>query len=103
MAAPARTRRPTREDSMSTTADTSLAPWAKPFWKPARGKEAVLFYLVAVHAIAVVGLVLFPLPSLRVFLLALGLACIGGLGTTVCYHRALAHRTVKLHPTVEHF
>jgi len=29
------------------------------------------------------------------------MACAGGLGTTVGYHRALAHRAVKLHPVVE--
>jgi len=25
----------------------------------------------------------------------------GGLGTTVCYHRALAHRALRLHPVVQ--
>jgi fatty-acid desaturase len=78
-------------------------PWEAPFWKPARGKEGVFFYLVAIHAIAAVGLVLFPIPSLPVFLVALGVAMLGGFGTTVCYHRSLSHRTVKLHPALEHF
>src|SRR5207245_10641578 len=32
---------------------------------------------------------------------ALAMACCGALGTTVGYHRALAHRAVKLNPVVE--
>jgi stearoyl-CoA desaturase (delta-9 desaturase) len=32
---------------------------------------------------------------------AVFLAILGGLGTTVCYHRSLAHRTVKLNPYLE--
>jgi stearoyl-CoA desaturase (delta-9 desaturase) len=80
-----------------------MKPWEMPFWKPAKGKEAILFYLVAVHVLAIVGLVLFPIPSLPVFLVALGFALMGGIGTTVCYHRTISHRTLKLHPVVENF
>lgn len=63
----------------------------------------MLFYLVAIHVLAVVGLVLFPLPSLPVFLVALGVALLGGLGTTICYHRSLSHRTVRFNKALEHF
>ena len=78
-------------------------PWEAPFWLPAPGKEAVFFYLVAIHALAVVGLVLYPIPSLPVFLVALGVALLGGLGTTVCYHRTISHRALRLNKVVEHF
>jgi fatty-acid desaturase len=53
-----------------------------------------------IHAIALVGIVLFPLPGWRIFLGALALAWIGGIGTTVCYHRAISHRSLKLNPLV---
>jgi stearoyl-CoA desaturase (delta-9 desaturase) len=39
-------------------------------------------------------------PSLKIGLAALALTWIGGIGTTVCYHRALTHRALKLHPVV---
>lgn len=77
--------------------------WDLPFWKPAPGKGAVLFYLVLIHLLAIIGLILFPLPSLKVLGVALLLAALGGLGITVCYHRLLAHRTFKLNKLVEHF
>ena len=87
---------------MSQTAIEEIRPWEQPFWKPARGKEGVLFYLVAIHVLAIVGLILFPLPSLPVFGVAFLLAALGGFGTTVCYHRMLAHRTLKLNKVIEH-
>jgi fatty-acid desaturase len=76
-------------------------PWERPFWKPTKGKGAIFFYLIAIHVLAVTGLILFPLPSLRVAALTVILAWLGGLGTTVCYHRALSHRTVKLNKAIE--
>src|SRR5438105_3394362 len=77
-------------------------PWERPFWKPTKGKGAIFFYLVAIHVLAVTGLILFPLPSPLVLGLTVLLICLGGLGTTVCYHRTLAHRTVELNKTIEH-
>jgi fatty-acid desaturase len=88
---------------MQAAAEVTTKPWEMPFWKPVRGKEAVLFYLAAIHVLALVGLVLFPIPSLKVFLITLLFTCLGGLGTTVCYHRALAHTTLKLNPVLKHF
>jgi stearoyl-CoA desaturase (delta-9 desaturase) len=73
-----------------------------PFWKPARSKTGVLLYLVLIHALAIIGLILFPLPSLPVLGLSLLLAALGGLGTTVGYHRMLAHRTLKVNKFMEH-
>jgi stearoyl-CoA desaturase (delta-9 desaturase) len=60
-------------------------------------------FLVLTHVLALAGLILYPVPSLTVLSVALSVAVMGGLGTTVVYHRYLAHRTFKLHPAVEHF
>jgi len=38
----------------------------RPFWKPVRRKEAVFFFLVLIHVLAIIGIILFPLPSLKV-------------------------------------
>lgn len=76
-------------------------PWEQPWWKPAPGKGIVFFYLVLIHALAIAGLILFPLPGWRIFGVALLLGCFGGLGTTVAYHRLLAHRTLHLNRAVE--
>jgi len=44
---------------------------------------------------------LFPIPTLKVLGFTLFFTCMGGLGTTVCYHRLLAHRTLKVNRFVE--
>jgi hypothetical protein len=72
---------------MSETAIHEIRLWERPFWKPARGKGSVLFYLILIHLLAIIGVVLFALPGLKVLGVALLLAAFGGLGTTVCYHR----------------
>lgn len=59
------------------------------------------FWILWIHAFAIAGAVLFPLPGWPVFFIALAFMWMGGIGTTVCYHRALAHKAVKLHPAVE--
>ncbi len=76
-------------------------PWDQPFWKPAPGKAGVLFYLVSIHMLALTGLILFPLPGWKIFGLAIFFTILGGLGTTVCYHRMLAHRTLKMNRFLE--
>ena len=88
--------------SMSQTALRESRPWEQPFLKPARGKESVLIYLFSIHVLAIMGLILFPLPSLPVFATTFIVAALGGFGTTVCYHRTLAHRTLKLNKVIEH-
>ncbi len=88
---------------MSNTLQSQSRPWEMPLWKPVRGKAGVLLYLVAIHAIAVVGLILYPVPSIPVFLTAFAFNVLGGLGTTVGNHRYLAHRALKLNKIVEHF
>lgn len=80
---------------------TPVRPWEQPFWKPAKGKEMILFYLVAIHVLAVIGLIFYPAPSLPVIGLTLLFTLLGGFGTTVGYHRSLSHGTVKLNKFVE--
>lgn len=92
-------RRPFRE--ADEIALEEIRPWDRPLWKPVRGKAGVLLYLVLIHVLAVIGLVLFPMPALRILSLTLLFTALGGLGTTVCYHRVLAHRTLKLNKVVE--
>jgi len=87
---------------MNKAAVNDTRPWQWHFLRPARGKSAVLFYLLLIHILAVVGLILFPLPSVRILSLALFCMALGGLGTTICYHRTLAHRTLKMNKAVEH-
>ena len=88
---------------MSNTMQAQSRPWEMPIWKPVRGKEGVLLHLVTIHIIATIGLILYPIPSIPVFVAAIVLNLLGGLGTTVCNHRYLAHRTFKLNKVVEHF
>jgi fatty-acid desaturase len=83
-------------------ANLQTPPWRMPFWRPAKGKAGVLFYLVLIHILAITGLVLFPLPSVPVLGISLLFACLGGLGTTVGYHRMLAHRAVRMNKVIEH-
>lgn len=86
---------------MKSTRLSEEHPWTRPWWQYSEGNAPVLFYIVLVHALAIVGLILFPLPSWRVLFIALAIASIGGVGTSVCYHRALSHRSLQLNRVVE--
>ncbi len=77
-------------------------PWEQPWWRPAPGQWATFGYLISIHILSLIGLILYPIPSGSIFVVALSLLLLGGLGTSVCYHRALAHRTAKLNAVVEH-
>lgn len=81
--------------------DLLAEPWKRPWWQASKGLWPTLFYIASVHALALTGLILFPIPGWRVLLIALVLASIGGIGTTVCYHRSLAHRSLRLNRIVE--
>jgi len=59
---------------MSETA-FQAKPWEQPIWKPARGQAGAFAFLVIVHVLAVVGLILFPLPGWGPVLGAAALAC----------------------------
>src|SRR5262245_36250932 len=86
---------------MSRSALAEKHPWTLQWWKTQSNNFSVLLYILVIHILAAVGLFLFPLPGWKVFLSALFLAACGGLGTTIAYHRALAHRALKLNPAVE--
>jgi stearoyl-CoA desaturase (delta-9 desaturase) len=77
-----------------------LKPWTQPWWKPAPGDGPTFFWMVLIHVTAVVGLCLFPFPGWRVLVAAAVLHFLGGLGTTVCFHRGITHKSVKLNPVV---
>jgi fatty-acid desaturase len=87
---------------MYKTTINEIRPWEQPFWRAAGGKRAVVFYLLLIHVLTVVGLILFPLPSMGILALALLFTAFGGIGTTICYHRMLAHRTLRMNKAVEH-
>jgi fatty-acid desaturase len=90
--------------SQSRPAAASAAtplPWERPWWWCERGEVMTLVWVVFLHVTALVGLVLLPAPSWTAVIIAGVLLILGGLGTTVCYHRCLAHRAVKLNPLVE--
>jgi stearoyl-CoA desaturase (delta-9 desaturase) len=76
-------------------------PWNLSWWRYSEGNGSVLLYIVCVHALAIVGLVLYPIPDLTVLAIAATIASIGGIGTSVCYHRCLAHRSLRLNRVVE--
>jgi fatty-acid desaturase len=77
------------------------APWKQPWWRPAPGDGPTLFWMVLIHVTGIAGLLLtpfLPFPGWPVVLAAAALHFLGGIGTTVAFHRALAHKSVKLHP-----
>ena len=78
------------------------APWKQPWWRPTPGDRLFFAWIVLIHVGAVVGLVLTPIPGWTALVGAVVLHLLGGLGTTVGYHRAIAHKSVKLHPVVRH-
>src|SRR5260370_335928 len=86
---------------MNQAPTQALRPWEQPIWKPVPGKVVIFSYLVAIHLLAIIGLILYPLPGWRVLGLSVFFAAWGGLGTTVCYHRLLSHRSLKLNWIVE--
>lgn len=77
-------------------------PWKAPWWKIAEGDRATFFYLVAIHILALIGLIFYPTPGWRVIVATVALGWLGGLGVTVCYHRSLAHTALRLNPVVRH-
>lgn len=91
---------PTRDTSIVSS--LGAEPWKAPWWKPAKGEAPVFFYVVTIHLLAAIGLIFFSRPSWQIVAATLTLAYLGALGTTVCYHRALAHTALRLNPVVRH-
>jgi hypothetical protein len=67
---------------MSRSAFAEKHPWTLPWWKAEGQNFWTMIFIIAIHVLAVTGLMLFPLPGWRVFLAALLMACAGGLGTS---------------------
>jgi fatty-acid desaturase len=73
--------------------------WSWVRWHP--GEGWTFFWIALIHLLALAGIIIFPVPGWGLLAAAYGLWWLGGLGTTVAYHRALAHGSVKLSPVVE--
>lgn len=84
----------------ASPSDMANPPWTWPWWRPVAGQQMTLVWVVLIHVTAMVGLIVCPLPGWPLFFTTAALAWLGGLGTTVCYHRTLAHRALRLHPAV---
>jgi stearoyl-CoA desaturase (delta-9 desaturase) len=83
-------------------------PWKHHWLWSAPGEVQTLAWMIAIHLGAVAALALvfvpgWPLPPWQALVIAFALLWFGGLGTTVAYHRCLAHKAVVLHPLVEQF
>lgn len=87
--------------SLGPEASAAL-PWNRAWWVPAPGGWPTFLWLILIHVTALLGLILFPWPGWRVFVAAIVLSWLGGIGTTVGYHRAIAHRALRLHPVARH-
>ena len=84
---------------VSTTEEVLKSePWKQPWWYAGKRDVAILGWVLLIHITAAIGLVLYPIPGWPVFLGAVALVFLGGLGTTVGYHRAIAHRSLTLNP-----
>jgi stearoyl-CoA desaturase (delta-9 desaturase) len=81
-------------------AGTGLPAWQRGWWYARPGERITQFWIAFIHVLVVVGLICLPLPAWWVFVASYALLWIGGLGTTVAYHRCLAHRALDLHPVV---
>lgn len=76
-------------------------PWRRSWLYTAPGELPTFLWIAGLHLLAVVGLVLLPLPPLSAVIVAAALLALGGLGTTVAYHRAICHRAARLAPPIE--
>lgn len=78
-----------------------LHPSTQSWYDVRNGNPAIFIYFIAIHTMAAAGIMLFPLPGWPVFITTLALTGLGGLGTTLAYHRSLSHRAFKLNPIIE--
>src|SRR5438067_1320349 len=86
---------------MTRSALIERHPWTLPWWKTSPENRWAFRYLAGIHILAAIGLILFPVPGWKVFLATVFVTGCGGFGTTIAFHRALAHRSVRLNPVVE--
>ena len=94
--------RPPRLAEAPIVSSLGPEPWKSPWWKTAHGDHATFYYIILIHLLAAVGLVFFAQPGWKVIVATVALGWLGGLSVTVCYHRALAHTALRLHPVVKH-
>jgi stearoyl-CoA desaturase (delta-9 desaturase) len=78
-----------------------VRPWNRPWWWCAPGELPTLAWIIGIHVAAVAGIILLPLPPTPVLIVAVVLLFAGGLGTSVAFHRVLAHAGARVHPVVE--
>ena len=76
-------------------------PWTWAWTRWESGEGPTFFWICLIHGLALLGVGLFPLPGWGIVAAAYAIFWLGGLGTTVAYHRALAHHAVKLHRALE--
>jgi fatty-acid desaturase len=85
-----------------------IAPAAEPpawTWRWSRwskGEGKTFLWVCVIHGLALLGIGLFPSPGWALVGVAYLVFWLGAMGTTVAYHRALAHHAVKLHPVLEY-
>lgn len=77
-------------------------PWKAPWWKPAKGEGSTFWYVMAVHVLAIAGLIAYPLPGWRLLFVVLFVLWLCGFGVTIGYHRSIAHNALQLNPVVRH-
>lgn len=75
--------------------------WARRWYRPIRGEWPTFLWVVGLHLAGLVGVILLPLPPWEAFAIAGALLFLGGLGTTVAFHRAMCHKSFTLHPIIE--
>ncbi len=100
---PVRAPGPTEVQAPAQPARISVSkPWKRSWFYCARGDVSTFAWVVALHLVGIGGLFFVPAPTWPVVVGALALIVLGGLGTTVCYHRALTHGGLELHPLIKH-
>ncbi|HXJ19745.1 MAG TPA: fatty acid desaturase [Polyangia bacterium] len=92
--------RPAPLPALDASELAKFQPWKQPWWRPTKGDGPALFWMILIHSCAVLGLILTPVPGWRIFLAAAALHFLGGLGTTIAYHRSIAHKSLRLNPVV---
>jgi stearoyl-CoA desaturase (delta-9 desaturase) len=81
---------------------STASPWKRSWFYCAPGEWKTLGWIALLHVAVIGGAFLISTPSWWIVLGSLAVIVLGGLGTTVAYHRSLAHGGVKLNPVIEH-
>ena len=92
---------PNSPDREASTSSATPAPWLWSWARWRKGEGAIFFWILRIHAWAIAGLIFLPLPAWPILAITWFVGWLGGIGTSVYYHRALAHNSVRLHPAAE--